>query len=307
VGDLDWVEAMVQHPPSCVSELEQIVGRLDVDLAGHEGRHGLMRPSPWNPGLRVDLRAGISQLLASFYVDEHGGEVRRPRDLKLRSFSLDLDESHAALARRLAQRFGPGRAFVDQGRIHTEYGAFFSLCAGQSGAAHLAWERVRSEAALPPEARTLHQDLLATFVDRLVCEAAVPPIAAALEPLAAAVGVEVHAPDLYASSAARGLGISFRCSLPVATLVTAFRWEEPVASLGDHSTSSAVGPLAAALAPPWIPVLGRWLIDVRIFGWPRGPEGAALPLIDRGSLAAVYDLRTCQNHVETIAIVPAGA
>ena len=144
---------------------------------------------------------------------------------------------------------------MDQDRIHTEYGAFFSLSAGQSGATHLSWERVRSEAALPPEARTLQQDLLATFVDRLVCEAAVPPIAAALEPLAAAVGVEVHAPDLYASSAARGLGISFRCSLPVATLVTAFRWEEPVASLGDHSTSSAVGPLAAALAPPWIPVL----------------------------------------------------
>ncbi len=305
VADLGWIEAMIERPPGCLSELERCVGTLDVDFRGSEGRGAVLRPSPEQPWLQ--LRAGISQLMAGFYFDEHLEDPRRPRDMKLRSFSLRLEVSHASVARRLEQRFGPGRAIEGHGGTRTEYGEWFYLKAGHDGSANLSWHHVRPGEVLPRDAPALLEDFLATLVDRLVCEVTEPPILAALGPVAAALGAELQSPLYRVPSGGRGIAIRFNAGLPVALVAAAFRWEVPVASLGDHRTASAVGPLAAALDPPWAPVLGSWWIDARLQRsvWPHGPDGARLPLIERGGgLSPVHDMRTSQDTIAMLAALP---
>jgi hypothetical protein len=115
VSDLGWIEWLLQAPPSCLSELEQLVGRLDVDFAGDEGYGRVFRPDPRTVG-RARVREDITFLSAGFYFDMHHETGRRPRDMRLRDLKLDLDVGHATLARMLEQRFGPGRAVAAGGR-----------------------------------------------------------------------------------------------------------------------------------------------------------------------------------------------
>src|SRR4051794_36559469 len=120
-----------------------------------------------------------------------------------------------------------------------------------------------------------------------------PPIVAALEPLAAAVRAELHA-----AIRRSGLQIIFRPGLPLAMVVSAFRWETPVATASDvHMSSWSVAPLAVARTPPWSAVLGCWTVKANLDGWPRGPDGAELPRFGDAGLRTAYDLRACQNPV----------
>jgi hypothetical protein len=304
VSDLGWVERLLQSPPSCLSKLERLVGRLHVDFAGDEGYGRVFRPDPRTVG-RAEVRRDITFLSAGFFHDIHHEDGRRPRDMWLLDLSLELATSHATLARMLERRFGPGRAVVQGDRPYAEHGKWFYLGATSDASARLLWERKQPEWALPPVAPTTRADFLATLVDRLVCERTEPPIAAALAPLAAAAGAEVRSPI---SSDGRGLGVGFRPGLPLDMVVAAFRWEAPVAWSGDvHMSVWSVGPLAAAQAPPLRPVLGSWRIWANLDGWPRDPGGADLPRVGGAGPASLYDVRTCQNKVVWISIQPAAA
>jgi hypothetical protein len=57
LSDLSWIERLLQAPPSCLSELEPLVGRLDVDFAGDE--IGCAGPSPL-----YDVRACQNQVVS---------------------------------------------------------------------------------------------------------------------------------------------------------------------------------------------------------------------------------------------------
>ena len=53
----------------------------------------------------------------------------------------------------------------------------------------------------------------------------------------------------------------------------------------------------------WDPHVGPWFLDVRLDGWPHGPNRADLPtLADRGGASSTYDVRGCANKVESISV-----
>ncbi|HSK02274.1 MAG TPA: hypothetical protein VK932_13575 [Kofleriaceae bacterium] len=299
MSDLGWVERLLDRPPSCLSELERHVGRLDVDFAGGEGFGHLVRPDRRTPPSRAGLRAGVTHLEASFYFDMYHERPERPREMQLRSLALDLDTGHATLARMLERRFGRGRTVARGDVVHAEHGAWFYLSANPDASARLQWEHVRPEWALPPVAPSSREEILATVVDRVVYETTEGPLAAAIEPLAAAAGAAVT------RLISGGLAIDFRPGLPLAMVVAAFRWEEPIAWSGDvHRSSWAVAPRSAVQSRPWLPILGCWQIEAQLDGWPRGPGRAQLPELDVFGPSPSYDLRTCENAVARILILP---
>jgi hypothetical protein len=298
----DWLESLLRRPPRRLSELERFVGPLKIDFsrcAERQARPGERR----YPGLRPE----ISIVAVDFDVDRYLDTAQEPRDLPLRWFSLSLRLDHVTVERRLKELFGPGRPVDVFGETRVEYGEWFYLTT-LYGSAILAWEPAQLDPFAAPAIHPVVTDFLATLVDRLVCEVSEVPIVAALAPHAAAVRAELKTPIVELPTGGHGIGIDFhwRFNLPAAAVVAAFRWDMPVATMGDHRTGSALGPLTAALLPPWWPTLGVWGIDVRFnkATWPHGPNGAALPLIERGGgLPPIYDAREARNTVSSISIL----
>jgi hypothetical protein len=288
-NDPRWLETLVQHPPSCLSQLEYWVGSLDVDFAGGEGMGYLQRPAAPTP--RGTLRADVARLGARFAWDMHHERPERPRDMRLRSFWLVLDLGHATVAKLLGQRHGAGHVIDTKDGPIVEYGQWFYLRMQPDGAAQLTWEAERPEWALPAVAPDTREHLLVALFDRLVCDTTIDPIHAAIEPLVGAAGAELLRWN------AGQLDLTFRPGLPLATLTTVFRWDQPVASSSDvHMSSWRVYPHRPTTS--WSePHVGPWWIEARLDGWPRGDNGAELPQIGRAGPSPLYDVRGCTNTV----------
>jgi hypothetical protein len=53
---------------------------------------------------------------------------------------------------------------------------------------------------------------------------------------------------------------------------------------------------------PWHPNIGAFCVDVRLDGWPRGPNRSDLPKIGTAGPSSVYDVRGCANTVIAISV-----
>ena len=138
--------------------------------------------------------------------------------------------------------------------------------------------------------------LLAALLARLESDIELEPIVAAIEPLVAAASAELHTWN------AGQIDLSFRPGLPLALVTNAFRWDVPVSSSGDvHMSSWSVYPHRPSV--PWhTPHIGPWFVDVRLDGWPRGPDGIELPQLDRDGASPCFDVRTCSNTVVGLSV-----
>jgi hypothetical protein len=112
---------------------------------------------------------------------------------------------------------------------------------------------------------------------------------------------------LVAASSRRRRCLSFRPGLPLADVIAALRWENPVAWSGDvHMSSWKVHPHRPG--GDWrAPHLQCWFLEVRLEGWPRGPEGVELPELGRSGPSPTYDVRTCTTKVASIRILKVSA
>ena len=295
MSDLRWLEHILRYPPSCLSELEYSVGQLEVDFAGVEGQGLVTRPEPASQR-RGGVRNDITYLSAKFRWDMHHQDPRRPRDMQLQSFVLDVDTGHVTVARLLDQQFGSGRSVGTGEAMHVEYGTWFYLQSRPDASARLAWEHARPEWALDPIAPEARESFLTALIDRLICDTTIASLVAALEPQLAGAGAELH-------QQGGSIEIAFRPGLPLGLVVESFHWEMPVASSGDvHMSSWQVAPFSVTHEPPWRPVVGRWRIEAYLDGWPRGDNGTPLPEVGRIGPSPLLDLRTANNTIVGITV-----
>jgi hypothetical protein len=288
-SDPRWLEKIIKHPPTSLETLEYWVGSLELADAD---RHGVV-VRPENPP-RGALRRGVRRLLAQF------PENRYRSTGVLQGFSLDLDIAYVHVAQVLEAQLGPGRTFSSIYGAVVEYGTWFYLRDSGDGSAFVQYAQQRPEWAIPPAPRGVHENLLATLHDRLICDRDLVTLFEALKPLAADDTIELRDWN-------RGqISINFRPAIPLAMVLQTFRWENPVASSGGvHMQSWTVHPHRPDL--PWdAPHINHWRIDVYIDGWPRGAGGSRLPKIARAGASALIDARACTNAVISIAIVETG-
>lgn len=291
--DPRWLERILEHPPTSLSTLEYWVGALDVDFASGEGMGSVVRPASGRGRLRPEVR----HLSAQFRYDLHHEDHRRPRDMSLLAVSLALDVAHVTVARMIEAKFGAGRPFTSEQGPLVEYGAWFYLSDAGDGAAQLRYEVVRPEWAIPPSPRGALENLLHALHDRLICDDDLQTMHAALQPLAAEAGAELRDWNMP-----RQIDLSFRPAIPLASVLAALRWENPVASSGTvHMSSWRVYPHRPGVASS-APHIKHWFVDVRLDGWPRGPDGAELPQLGRAGPSPLYDARTCVKAVTAISV-----
>jgi hypothetical protein len=301
MSELAWLDRLLASPPRRLSELEQHVGPLEVDFAT-EGYGYVHRPSSTRT---TPLRDGLARLSAQFHVDIFHEDPRRPRDMSLQSVRLWLSAPERAVRPMLEARFGAACKRVrDKHASYRQYGRWFHLM--EADDAVLDWYAARPEWAMPVAPANLRDDFLATLVDRLACEETEPALAAALAPLARAVGVEIHTPirSSHLTSEPSGMQLVMRPSWPLAPIATALRWDPPwVAYSGDlHMQTWSVTTLAAASARPFQPRLGRWTVTAELTDWPSGPGGAELPVLGQLGLSPLYDVTASEPSVFAIEI-----
>lgn len=176
-----------------------------------------------------------------------------------------------------------------------EYGTWFYLH-DLPDQAHLAYEVQQPEWAIPPVPQSTLEDLLHALHDRLICDDELAPMYAALEPLTRAAGAELR------DGNAGQIDLSFRPAIPLALVLEALRWTDPVASSSDLRMSSwRVYPHRPELVR-MTPHVKHWFVDVRLADWPRGPDDAELPAFGRAGASPLYDLRTCVTPVMAITV-----
>jgi hypothetical protein len=295
---IPWLERMLKHPPRSLSTLESCVGALDVDFAGDEGMGSVVRDVELaGEGAmgRGAVRPEIRILWADFLCDLHHEDPHRPRDMSLTTWSMRLAIPHAEVARLLEAELGAGRALTSNvGRSVVEYGTWFYLN-DLGGNAHLAYEVRQPEWAIPPVPQSALEDLLHALHDRLICDDALATIHAALAPLACAAGAELR------DRTPGQIDLAFRPAIPLALVLEALRWTDPVASSSDlRLTSWRVYPNGTEWMTPHVK---QWFVEVRLADWPRGPDHAELPALGRAGASPLYDLRTCVTPVTSITVL----
>ncbi len=140
--------------------------------------------------------------------------------------------------------------------------------------------------------------MLATLVDRMICETTHAPIRAALEPMVAACGVEITTATISTSGSRgylEGFTLHFQPEVDSALVVAALRWSRPVAEWMIMGGMIRMQPLDAPAR------LGVWDIAVTLGEVPRAGSDLALPRIAGREL---YDLSRATTTTRMINILP---
>jgi hypothetical protein len=292
----EWLERLIAQPPRSLSTLEAYVGKLDVDFADVEGMGSVYR-TYLEP--RGAVRAEVLELDARFQYFGHHEDPTVPRDMTVEGFDLWLDVPHALLAQLLEAAHGRGTTFAIDRVRYVEYGKWWYLREPRDTDVDrlLRYAVRRPEWAIPRAPAGALENLLATLHDRLICDDELPAIAAALSPLAVAGGAELGATSTRVE-------LAFRPAIPLAPVLAALRWENPVASGGGMDLS--LWRVYANRDVSWTaPSIKHWCIEVRLAGWPRGPDGTDLPELGRSGPSPLLDMRTSVTPVAGIAITRA--
>lgn len=296
LGDQRWLEKIAKHPPDSLFQLEYWFGKLDVDFAGGEGMGSVFRPVLPGNAARGSLRPEVKRLYAKFRWDMYHEHHERPRDMSLEGFDVTLDVGFATLTQILRATHGDPREIdtpASKGVVD-EYGKWFYLRMEPNASARLEWTCVQPEWALPPVMPDSREYLLSALMDRLIVDTTVEPIAIALAPIVAAASGELHTWNPGA------VDLSFRPGMPIELVTRVFGWDQPVSSSGDVHMSS--WRLYQNGTNPWDPNIGAFCVDVRLDGWPRGPNRSELPKVDAGGASSTYDVRGCANTVVGISV-----
>ena len=307
-----WLETFLSAPPRSLSELERLVGPLDVDFAGEEGSGSVWRPahvlvdgSPQEIR-RGALRPEVESLVATFRFDTYHEDPHRPRDMRLETVTLVLAMPAESLRRLVERRLGEGRLVErpagSSPRQYFEYGSWFYVSTRRSA---IEFAVAQHEWALPARSASALDSFLDTLVALLATEPSEGALSAALGSGAAAAGASIRRPIRFGDRGSDGFGISFQPRIPIASVVRAFKWHDAAASSRDvHMSSWSAGPLSALTVPPWRPVVGAFEVEVLLDGWPRGPGGADLPAIGAEGPSRMYDIAQATSTVGSIEVFP---
>ena len=290
------VAGLVARPPATFRDLERLIGRLDIDMAGQEGRgSGVFRPkSPFAPGgmtgdVRLGkLRPGVVRTYVGFQFDPYHGMPRSTDQLRPNRVSVSVDLDRDQVRGILEQRFGVPRSVEQDGKETEEFGRWYYLGPWPRPAT-LDWQERQPDWALPAVAAGAAETFLAALVEGLGAGADAGAIAATLGRLAVAAGATIY------GSGGR-LQVSARPGLPLTAVAAAFGWEMPVAWSTDvHMSSWVVGPLDAARGGPARTRSGGWVVEVRLA---RQPADA--PVLDTRGPSYLYDMRERADPVATL-------
>jgi hypothetical protein len=292
-----WLEGITKWDPDLLSRVEYFLGPLEIDWAGGEAFGSIFRP-PLLGAPRGQLRAEVKRLVVALAIDIDHQDPRRASDYAVRSLDVDLDIGYATVGHALAARFASPRPLRHGELEYVEYGTFY-LALADDASASLSWYADRPEWALPQRMIGGVEHLLEVLFDRLICDTQPRAILAALEPVVANTGCELHAPAGYTTWGEHGLGLTFNPPVELATIVDALRLEDPTASSHDvHMSSWHVETADDA------PRVGAWALDITLEGWPRGPEMSQLPERGRAGPSPRVVLTDCVTRVTSIGISP---
>jgi hypothetical protein len=133
----------------------------------------------------------------------------------------------------------------------------------------------------------------------LICDTSALAVVAALEPIVAGTGCELHAPRQYTTWGEHGMALTFRPAIAIECVARALRLEQLSATSGDvHMSSWQVDAAEAS------PLIGRWQLDISLEGWPRAAEGATLAELPHRGASPRYDLAGCVTRVTGIGVRP---
>jgi hypothetical protein len=290
------VAGLVDRPPATLRDLERLIGRLDVDLAGPEGRGGgVFRPaSPFAPGgitgpVRLGrLRPGVVRTFVGFNSDPYHGQPRNAEQLRPNHVSVSVDLDRDQVRGALEQRFGAPRPIDRDGKEVEEFGRWYYLSPWQRPTS-LEWLERRPDWALPSVAEGAAESFLAALVEGLGGAADSGAIATTLAPLAAAAGARID-------GSGGQIQVSARPGLPLDGVAGAFGWDAPVAWSPDvHMSTWAVGPLNGARGGPARTRVGGWAVEAWLA---RGPGDA--PVLDTRGPSYLYDMRERADPVATL-------
>jgi hypothetical protein len=290
------LDGLASRPPGNLRELERLVGRLDVDMAGPEGRGGgVFRPeSPFAPGgvtggSRLgDLRPGLVRMFASFDHDPHHGHPRTTEGLRPNQVSVSLDLDRRGVRRALEGAFGPPRSIQREGKPVEEFGRWYYLEPWDRPTS-IAWHRERPDWAVPPVPPSSSEAFIAALVRALAGGADADRVAVQLAPLAASAGATI-------TGSGGRVTITARPGLALPAVAAAFGWQEPVAWSTDvHMVRWMVGPKDPGHGGPAPTKIGGWLVEAWL---DRAPRDA--PTTTARGPSLVYDVRAHQGSVVTL-------
>jgi hypothetical protein len=294
------VADLVAQAPRDLAELERVVGRLDVEMDGPEGRGGgVFRPeSPFAPGgmtggrRRGRLRPGLVRVFVAFDWDPYHGHPRTPAGLRPNHLSVSVDLGRDEVRRALERALGPARAIHRDGGEVLEYGEWYYLERWERPSS-LAWQRRRPDWAVPPVAAGDADAFLAALVEALVRESDPDAVAALVATLAPPAGAAVSVFD-------GRLTVSARPGFTVPAMAEALDWPDPVAWSTDvHMSSWRVGQRDGGHGGPGRTRIGPWLVEAYLAGLPSDA-----PRLDTRGPSFVYDMRGHPGPVATIIAAP---
>ena len=267
-----------------LSELEAIVGSLKVDFGGREGMGHLSRPTLEETVANASsLPAGLVGVSVNAWFDIHHEEPKRPRDLRFRSVVYRFDATPSDLARVIESVHETPRV-IDHGGMCFEYTAghrgLLYLPIADTPAAQLEWHETRPDWAYPRVPDDARRTLLAHLIAALTVSDTPEQVAARVRSAIAAGGAAI---DTYGDT----VWLKLNPSLPLAVVLQAFGWADPLAYSGDvHQQQWTVIPAETLRRNAGDPTIGRWRVDVRLTGRPvdaaeRGYLGPS-PLYDLG-------------------------
>jgi hypothetical protein len=290
---LSIAEFIVLKPPSCLSELESLTGRLNVDFAGREGMLGVSRDRG-----SAHLRAGIVAVSFDHRWDMHHQDPYKPRDLVFERVMYTLDAPYADVRNVLSKRFR-GRAIASPRGRCTEFGPFYlHAAAPDADLATFTWESARPEWAHPPADAAARGALLQELVPALLATTTARDALAQLGGLLAPAGAKATEP------AEGGFVLRFEPALALQPMLEAFGWRDAIAYSSDvHMVTWRVRPNAMPSRPANA-LVGAWDVTPRLTGWPKGEAGSDLPALPPQG-PPEYRLATCVTEVAEIRVVPA--
>ena len=285
-GARDVVVDLIARPPSNLAELERLVGRLEVDMAGPEGRGaGVFRPeSPFDPvgeggrPRRGHLHDGIVRAFLLFDYDPYHGHPRTLDGLRPNEVMVSVDLDRGEVLRYLEQAFGAPRSIEREGGVTLEAGAWYYLERWERPSA-LSWHARRPDWAVPPVSAQAAEAFVTALVAALGDGAEAASSPPGLEPLAVAAGARV-------TWSASQVSVTARPGLPLPVVASALGWIGAVAWSPDvHMASWQAGPPDPTRGHPTRTALGRWQVEVWLDGSPRDA-----PQLGFAGPSALYDV-----------------
>jgi len=266
----DVVAGLIAGPPSNLADVERLVGRLDVDMAGPEAEGaGVFRPeSPFDHAVdgarprRGRLRDGIVRAFVSFDYDAYHRHPRTLEGLRPNEVMVSVDLDRVEVLGQLEAAFGPTRSIERDGGQTLEGGSWYYLERWDRPAA-LSWRLRRPDWAVPPVAPEDAEAFVGALVAALGDPVVVPTAPTELARLAAAAGSTL-------SWSANRVSVSARPGLPLPIVARAFAWTAAVSWSPDvHMVTWEAGPPDPRGGHPTDTRIGPWTVEVALDGSPR--------------------------------------